>query len=112
MTAVAIAEDRSLVVPAGQLVRTGYVAVEAVTLACRDRMALGDVREAFERQLQLGAAQRWPCPRGHWSGERFIIVDGRHEYVAALMLGRSHLLVAWTEMATDPNPSELPAPTA
>jgi hypothetical protein len=47
--------------------------------------------------LQLGSQQRWPCPVGHWEGERFVITDGRHQYVAALMLGLEFLLVAWTE---------------
>lgn len=94
---IRLAEDRSMLVPPGCIVRTGYVAVEAVTLACRDRMAIGDVKIAFERLLQFGENQPWPCPRGEWSGERFTIVDGRHEYVASLMLGRSHILVAWIE---------------
>lgn len=96
---VAIAEDRSLAVPPGHVVRTGYVAVESVTLACRERMAPGDVKAAYERLLQLGGHQPWPSPRGHWEGERFVIVDGRHQYVASLMLGLTHVLVAWIEVA-------------
>jgi hypothetical protein len=59
--------------------------------------ALGDVDRAFQRVLQLGDSSMWPCPNGHWDGERFVIEDGRHEYIASLMLGRTHLLVAWTE---------------
>ncbi len=97
---IAIAEDRSIVVPAGHVVRTGYVSVDMVTMACRDRMAVGDVDRAFQKRLQLGTNQLWPCPRGHWNGERFVIEDGRHEYIAALMLGQSHLLVAWVEAVT------------
>lgn len=96
---VACAEDRSIAVPAGHVVVTGYVAVEDVRLACRDRMAIGDVDRAYQRRLQLADRQPWPCPRGHWDGERFVIVDGRHEFVAALMIGHSHLLFAWTARA-------------
>ncbi|HEX2020262.1 MAG TPA: hypothetical protein VGO17_15110 [Aurantimonas sp.] len=85
--------------PAGHVVRTGYVPVFDVILACRDRMAVGDVDRAYQKRLQLGSRQPWPCPRGHWQGNRFVIVDGRHEYVATLMLGLSHILVAWIEEA-------------
>lgn len=94
---VMFAEDRSIAVPAGHVIRTGYVPINDVELACRDRMAIGDVKESFERQLQLGSSQRWPCPRGHWRGARFVVVDGRHQFVASLMLGLEQLLVAWLE---------------
>lgn len=94
---VSIALDRSMLVEPGRVVKTGYVDVFVCKLACRERMAVGDVAGAYQKLLQLGANSSWPCPRGHWEGERFVIVDGRHEYVAALMLGRSHLLVAWIE---------------
>ncbi|WP_245431131.1 hypothetical protein [Rhodoplanes roseus] len=94
---VATGEDRTMAVPPGAVVRTGYVDLFAVRLACRERMAVGDVKAAFERRLQLGDHQPWPCPRGHWEGDTFVLVDGRHEYVAALMLGHEHILVAWCE---------------
>ena len=84
--------------PSGAIVRTGYVPVHQVRLACRDRMAVGDGEAAYRRRLQLGNAQPWPPPVGHWEGEAFVIVDGRHEYVAALMLGFEELLVAWVEL--------------
>ncbi|MER8811414.1 hypothetical protein [Mesorhizobium sp. M0965] len=91
--------DRSMVVPPGHIVETGYVPVEDVILACRERMAIGDVNTAYQKRLQLGACQSWPPPRGHWQGNRFVLVDGRHEFIAALMLGQSHLLVAWQKEA-------------
>lgn len=98
--AVAVAEDRSIRVPAGATVRTGYVPVEDVVLTCRDRMAVGDVEAAYRRMLQLGADSAWPPPVGTWrEDERFLLTDGRHEYLAALLLGRTHLLVAWLEAA-------------
>lgn len=94
---VQLYEDRSLLVGPGQVVRTGYADVRHCEMACRDRMAVGDVDRAYQKLLQCGSNSPWPCPRGHWAGERFVIVDGRHEYVAALMLGRTHVLVAWIE---------------
>lgn len=89
-----IAEDRSLVVPPGSRVETGYVRIDLVRLACRDRMAVGDVERAYRRLLGT-PGQPWPPPVGAWDGQRFVVYDGRHEYVAALMLGVEHLLVAW-----------------
>lgn len=95
---VTIADDRSMRVPAGRTVSTDYVSVEDVVLGCRDRMAVGDVEAACRRMLQLGTDAAWPPPVGQWREDRrFVLTDGRHEYVAALMLGRTHLLVAWLE---------------
>ena len=94
---VSIPQDRSLSVAPGQIIKTGYVEMHRVRLGCRARMAVGDVEVAYRRQLVLGDNQAWPCPNGRWDGEAFVIHDGRHAYVAALMLGFSHLLVAWIE---------------
>lgn len=96
-TAVATPADRSLSIPPGQIVKTGYVEAHRVRLGCRDRMAVGDVEAAYRRQLALGDHQAWPCPVGEWDGETFVIHDGRHAYVAALMIGLTHILVAWVE---------------
>lgn len=92
---IAIYEDRSIAVPSGHVIVTGYVEIHKVRMACRDRMSFGDVKLAFEKRLQLGSKQPWPCPRGYWEDDIFVIVDGRHEYIATLMIGHSHLLVAW-----------------
>lgn len=97
MDPVATVEDRSIAVPPGAVVRTGYVAVAACVLGCRDRMAVGDVDRAYQRRLQLGDRQPWPCPRGRWDGGRFVVEDGRHDFIACLMLGHEHILVAWME---------------
>lgn len=97
MTAVSTAQDRTISVAPGKIIRTGYVSIFSVTLACRERMAVGDVDRAYQRRLQMGDHQPWPPPVGHWEGERFVILDGRHDYVAALMLGIEHIFVAWEE---------------
>ena len=103
MGPIHLAEDRSLAVPPGRLIRTGYVAVEQIKLGCRARMAVGDVDRAYQRRLQLGDHQPWPCPRGEWEGDpaapgaRFVVHDGRHDVVAALMLGQDYVLVAWPD---------------
>jgi hypothetical protein len=95
--AASFAVDRSLLVQPGQVVKTGYVDVWRCQLANRAPMAVGDVAGAHNKLLQLGEASLFPPPNGHWEGEEFVIHDGRHEYVAAVMLGRAQLLVAWVE---------------
>lgn len=105
---VRVNEDRSIRVPAGQVVVTGYVAVEDVKLACRAPMAVGDVERARARLLHCGRGQPFPCPVGYWDGGRFVIKDGRHEFVAGLMLGRSHILVAWLAEAAQPRARAAP----
>src|SRR5688572_29428296 len=95
---ITIYEDRSIAVPPGTVVKTTYVDVFKCGLACRERMAIGDVSGAYQKRLQLGDKQPWPCPRGHWDGDTFVIVDGRHEWVATVMLGLPYLLVAWVDL--------------
>ncbi len=87
--------DRCINVPPGQVVQTGYVDVFRVRLACRERMAVGDVDRAFQKLLRAGHHQPFPCPVGAWDGDTFILHDGRHEWIASLMLGKTHILVAW-----------------
>ena len=99
MRHVAIPEDRTIAVEPGYRVLTGYVPIHHVRLACRDRMAVGDVEAAYRRQLCLGARQAFPPPFGYWGGEWFVILDGRHAYVSAVMHGFDHLLVAWLDDA-------------
>jgi hypothetical protein len=93
--------DRHRIVPPGHVIVTGYVSIWDIELVCRDRMAVGDVDAAFRRLLQLGEDSMWPCPNGYWQtgqhGRKFIISDGRHEYIATIMIGRKYILCAWTE---------------
>jgi len=84
-----------MLVPTGALILTRYVEIDAVKLACRERMSMGDLEVAYRKIVQLGEHEQWPCPVGHWEDNRFVITDGRHQFVAALMLGRTHILVAW-----------------
>lgn len=97
MQQVSLGQDRSISVPPGAIVKTGYVDVFKVRLACRERMAVGDVDRAFQRRLQAAPNQPYPSPVGHWEDDVFIIHDGRHDWVAAVMIGQSHILVAWLE---------------
>lgn len=96
---VVIPQDRSLLVESGQVVYTDYVPVHKIRLGCRERMALGDVEVAYRRQLAIAPSQAWPCPVGEWDAESdyFVIYDGRHSFIASLMLGFTHILVAWVE---------------
>ena len=86
------------------MVRTSFsemMRAASTARACRARMAVGDVEAAYRKQLALGDHQAFPCPNGRWDGERFAILDGRHAFISALMLGMTHLLVAWTEGPSD-----------
>lgn len=95
MVPVMIGEDRSMTVPQGRVVKTAYVPIDRVYLGNRSRMGVGDVERAMQRRMAASPGQPWPCPVGEWDGDRFRIADGRHEYVAALMLGDQFILVAW-----------------
>lgn len=92
-----VAEDRSILVPAGKRVVTGYAHVNQIHMVNRDRMGIGDVERAMQKQMAASPGQPWPCPNGFWEDGAFKLKDGRHAYVAALMLGVEYLLVAWIE---------------
>lgn len=96
-TPLSTAEDRVLRVSPGTIVRTAWISVFACRLANRERMAIGDIDRAYQRRLQAGADNPFPCPNGAWSGGTFVIFDGRHEWIAAVALGHDQILVAWTE---------------
>ena len=100
MQAVSIPEDRSMVVPPGCKVITDYVPIEDVVLACRDRMDIAAVEKAMQRRMAIAPSQPWPCPVGAVREDgRYVLHDGRHDYLAALALGCSHILVAWVDGA-------------
>jgi hypothetical protein len=42
--------------------------------------------------------------RRHWEDGRFVVCDGRHDYLAALMIGRDKLFVYWLEAAPEAIP--------
>lgn len=93
---VLVAEDRSLHVRRDQTVHTAWVDIDQCRLGNRTRMGCGDVEMAYRRLLNVGPdAAPWPPIVGHWEGERFTIHDGRHAFLASLMLGLDKVLVCW-----------------
>ena len=59
-------------------------------------MAIGDIDRAYQRRQQCDY-HPFPPPNGEWEGETFAVYDGRHEWLATVALGHSHMLVAWVE---------------
>jgi hypothetical protein len=80
-----------------QTVRTAWIELERLVLGSRQGLSPLGIERAYRRLLQLDGGQMFPPPNGRWEGERFSVSDGRHEYLAALTLGRERLLVAWLE---------------
>ena len=85
-----------------QVVRTAWVDIDVCKLGCRTLMSPEAVEKKFRRLLNLGDAAPWPPVVGHWEGERFFVDDGRHDYLAALMIGREKLFVCWLECVAPP----------
>ncbi len=107
-----ISDDRDMAVRPTQIVKTAWVPIDLCRLGSRVALNPAAVERAFRRLLSLGDCQVWPPPNGRWEHDRFVVYDGRHEYLAALTLGREHLFVAWLEdiggsnetTRTDPGP--------
>ncbi len=94
---VRVAEDRSMCVQPYQVVQTAWVDVDLCKLGCRVPMSPEAVEKKFRRLLNLGECAPWPPIVGHWEGERFVVDDGRHDFLAALMLGRERVFVCWLQ---------------
>ena len=103
---VIVAVDRSMCVQPYQVVRTGWIDIDLCKLGCRVPMNPEAVEKKFRRLLNLGECAPWPPIVGHWEDGRFLVDDGRHEYLAALMIGRDKLFVCWLEgVPPEPAPS-------
>ena len=70
-----------------QVMRTAWVDSDLCKFECRVPMSPEAVEKKFRRLLNLGDRAPWPPVVGHWEGERFLVDDGRHDCLAALMLG-------------------------
>lgn len=89
--------DKSISVPPGQTVRTGYVHVDCIILACKDKMCIASVKEKYELILQNAANSIYPTPIGEWRNDRFVLIDGRHTFIAYVINGYQWVLVSWLE---------------
>lgn len=81
----------------GEIVKTQWVSIDRCKLGCRERMDFAAIERAGRKYLQVSYAQFWPPIVGEWDGERFVVLDGRHEFVALLAMGRTEVFVAWKE---------------
>lgn len=99
---VRVFEDRSMLVLPHQRVETAWVDIDCCRLGCRVAMSPEAVEKKYRRLFQQGDGAPWPPIVGHWEGPRFVVCDGRHEYLAALMLGRNLLFVAWLVDLVEP----------
>jgi hypothetical protein len=97
---VMVAEDRSMCIQPHQVVRTAWVDIDLCKLGFRLPMSPEAVEKKFRRLLNIGDCAPWPPVVGHWEGQRFLVDDGRHDYLAALMMGRDKLFVCWLEPAS------------
>jgi hypothetical protein len=88
-------KDRSMSVQPHQKVETGWVDINVCILGSHSRMSPEAVEKKYRTLLQNGEAATWPPIVGHWEGNTFVVDDGRHEFIASLMLGRTKTFVAW-----------------
>jgi hypothetical protein len=81
------------------VVRTAWVDIDLCKLGFRLPMSPEAVEKKFRRLLNIGDCAPWPPVVGHWENGRFLVDDGRHDYLAALMIGRDKLFVCRLETA-------------
>lgn len=88
------------VVPAGKVLRYGYVEQHRIQFADMGGMYLEAVSKWLDVYQQIGELHAQPAdaPFGHWD-DWFVIENGRHRRIAALIQGYPWLLVCWLEEA-------------
>lgn len=90
-----------------QIVRTQWIDIDQAKLGSRVPMAVASLEKKAQKLINLGPdVAPWPPIVGHWSDDRFVVWDGRHEYLSSLMLGRERLFVCWLE-AAEPSPDSV-----
>jgi hypothetical protein len=72
-----------------------WIDIDLCVLGNRAPLTPEAVEKKWRAMLQNGDAIWWPPICGHWLGSRFVVGDGRHTYVAALMRGCERVLVCW-----------------
>lgn len=91
---------QAVIVPAGHIVVSGHVRTKEIVFPdhCAP-MAIASVKEKIDQFTHIKTGEAYPLPLGAWQDGRFHLWDGRHRYIAALMLARETMLVAWIEKA-------------
>lgn len=85
-----------MLVPAGMILKTGYVNFANVTFEQFGGNYLPAVEKYVQRYADSGGgAQDSDCPFGYWRGETFVIQNGRHRLIALLICGYADFLVSW-----------------
>jgi hypothetical protein len=86
-------------VPAGHVLRYGYAEHGSIAFEQYGGIYWPAVEQWLGHYVDGGGgAQPAHAPMGYWrSDERFVILDGRHRYVAAVIAGFQHILVCWLE---------------
>lgn len=85
------------VCPPGWTEASGYVEMGRITLGDDGRMDPAAVRDKYQSLIHLTPTGSHPSPPmiGYWRGDTFVIVDGRHTFVALVLLGYRTFLVRW-----------------
>jgi hypothetical protein len=91
-----------MMIDEGHVMRSAYVKTAEIVFPMGGRpMAVASVEEKVRRASAYPGREFYPLPVGKWVERRFHLWDGRHRYIAALMLGQETMLVCWTEPATE-----------
>ena len=64
----------------------------------------GSCRGEISAAAEPGDGAPWPSIVVHWEDSRFVVCDGRHDYLAAPMIGRDKLFVCRLEAAPEALP--------
>jgi hypothetical protein len=84
-------------IPKGHILKSAYIPIEDIVFTCDVPMGVEGVRDKINQWLSHKEGQSYPLPVGEWKDGKLHLWDGRHRYIAALMLARKSMLIAWVE---------------
>jgi hypothetical protein len=88
-----------VIIPAGHILKSGYVNTSEIVFPHHhaDPMAVAAVEDKVRQYTSIKEGSAYPLPIIEWIDGKPVLKDGRHRYIASLMLGRKTMLVAWVE---------------
>lgn len=89
-----------MIVPAGHILKSAYVRTADIVFPLDPikPMAVASVEAKIKGYTGHPDVEFYPLPVVRWVEDRPHLWDGRHRYIASLMLGRETMLVCWTEL--------------
>lgn len=88
-------------VPGNSILKYGYAKHGKIRFSHYGGVYLPAIQDYITKFRDWAGDQPMECSSGYWDGDTFVIENGRHRYIALLILGHQEFLVRWYEQRND-----------